>query len=136
MTIACGTIGTRAGPTAKPRPSARSPACTPPAASSPKADPPESTKASTSDTVIAGSRSAVSRPPGAPPSTLPEAVAGRSKTMAVTPEPSARSVAWPTRTPAMSVRRLCMDFGLPGQFPPPGLYQNRKNLSYKDNAVA
>ncbi len=29
-----------------------------------------------------------------------------------------------------------MDFGLPGQFPPPGLYQNRKNLSYKDNAVA
>ena len=44
--MAAGTIGTRAGPTAKPRPCSASAAWAPDAASSPKAEPPESTTAS------------------------------------------------------------------------------------------
>jgi hypothetical protein len=40
-------MGTRTGPTAKPRPAAASADCAPPAASSPKAEPPESRMAST-----------------------------------------------------------------------------------------
>ena len=83
-------------PTAMPRPCSRSAACTPPAASSPNADPPDSTIASTVSTVLCGASRSVSRPPGAPPSTLTDATAGRSNTITVTPEPSRRSSALPT----------------------------------------
>ena len=49
---------------------------------------------------------ASSRVPGPPPRTSIEATAGESKMIAVTPEASAASSAWPTRTPDMSVRRF------------------------------
>ncbi len=47
-----------------------------------------------------------SRVPGPPPRTSIEATAGESKMIAVTPEASAASSAWPTRTPAISVSRF------------------------------
>ena len=59
--IAAGTIGTRAAPTAKPRPASASAAMTPPPASSPKAEPPERTMASTRSTVCSGASRSVSR---------------------------------------------------------------------------
>src|SRR5262245_31573755 len=90
----------------KPRPRSASQACTPPPASSPKAEPPESVIASMASTVLTGSSRASSRVPGPPPRTSTEATAGLSNRMAVTPEASAASPAWPTLTPAISVRRF------------------------------
>ena len=104
--IAAGTIGTRAPPTAKPRPCSRSQACTPEAVSSPKAEPPDSAMASMPSTVCAGSSNAVSRVPGPPPRTSIEATAGSSKMIAVAPEPRRASVAWPIFSPGTSVIRL------------------------------
>jgi len=92
--------------TAKPRFCSFSQACTPDAASRPKAEPPASAIASMPSTVCAGSSSADSRVPGPPPRTSIEATAGWSKTIAVDPEPSRRSSAWPTFTPGTSVMRL------------------------------
>src|SRR3954447_17292468 len=90
----------------KPRPCSASQACTPPAASSPSAEPPDSAMASISWTVLSGLRRPSSRVPGPPPRTSIEATAGESKMTAVTPEASAASSAWPTRTPDMSVMRF------------------------------
>ena len=55
----------------------------------------------------AASRS-MSRVPGAPPRTSPDATAGSSNTMAVTPEASLASSALPTSRPGTSVIRLRM----------------------------
>jgi hypothetical protein len=44
--------------------------------------------------------------PGPPPRTSIEATAGRSNRIAVTPEAITASSAWPTATPAISVRRF------------------------------
>ena len=104
--IAPGTIGMTASRMRRPRPCSASQACTPPAASSPSAEPPESAMASIASTVLAGSSRPSSRVPGPPPRTSIEATAGWSKMIAVTPEARAASSAWPTRTPAMSVRRF------------------------------
>ena len=83
--IAAGTIGTRASPTAKPRPCAASQSMTPAAASSPNAEPPDSTIASTRSTSVAGPSSSVSRLPGAPPRTSTAATAGASAITTVAP---------------------------------------------------
>ena len=96
----------RASRIRKPRPCSRSQACTPEAASSPKAEPPDSTMASMPSTVCAGSSKAVSRVPGPPPRTSTLATTAASNTIAVTPEPSLASPAWPTRRPGISVMRL------------------------------
>src|SRR5262249_36151681 len=68
--------------------------------------------ASMRSTVLAGSRRAPSRVPGPPPRMSIAAMAGASKTIAVTPEPRRWSSAWPTRRPAMSVMRLRAAIGL------------------------
>src|SRR5664280_2024392 len=99
-------MGTRASRTWKPRPCSRSHDCTPEAASSPKAEPPDSAMASMPSTVCAGSSKAVSRVPGPPPRTSTLATTAASNTIAVTPEPSLPSPAWPTRRPGISVMRL------------------------------
>jgi hypothetical protein len=57
-------------------------------------------------TVCAGSSRAVSRVPGPPPRTSIEPTAGTSNTIAVAPEPSRVSSAWPTFRPGTSVMRL------------------------------
>jgi hypothetical protein len=62
--------------------------------------------ASISWTVLSGLRRPSSRVPGPPPRTSIEATAGESKMIAVTPEATAASSAWPTRTPDMSVMRF------------------------------
>ena len=104
--MAPGTMGMSWPATSKPRPISRSAACTPPTASSPKAEPPESTSASICCTVMSASSRAASRSPGAPPEMAMEAVAGASKTSAVTPDASAGSWAEPTLSPGTSVMRL------------------------------
>src|SRR5947199_3238376 len=75
-------------------------------ASRPKAEPPDKTSASTRSTVIAGSSSAPSRTPGAPPSIAIEATAGSTKIRAVTPEARRASAALPTLRPGTSVIRF------------------------------
>ena len=67
---------------------------------------PTSVMASMPSTVCAGSSSAVSRVPGPPPRMSIEPIAGSSKIIAVAPEPSRMSSAWPTLRPATSVMRL------------------------------
>ena len=105
--IAPGTIGMIAPRTSKPRPCSASQACTPPPASSPKAEPPDSAMASiglhgVGDDRAARLRGCRGRRRGhrSPPPT------GASKITAVTPDASAALSAWPTRTPAISVRRF------------------------------
>src|SRR3984893_9408065 len=56
--------------------------------------------------VRCGSSRSVSRVPGAPPRTSTAATAGSSNTIAVTPDASRASSAFPTKTPATSVMRL------------------------------
>src|SRR5215471_2972932 len=108
-TIAATAMGTLMAPMVMPRPWRRRSEMAPPGASRPNTEPPESSTASTPRTVISGSSSVVSRAPGAPPCVTAEATVGVSKTMAVTPLAIRASCAWPTRTPATSVRRLWED---------------------------
>src|SRR5215471_2763434 len=105
-TMAATAMGMLMAPMVMPRPCWRRNEMAPPGASRPNTEPPESSTASTPRTVISGSRSAVSRAPGAPPCVTAEATLAVSKTMAVTPLAIRASCAWPTRTPAKSVRRL------------------------------
>ena len=58
--------------------------------------------------MLIGSSRAPSRIPGPPPRTSTDATAALSKITAVTPEATAASWAWPTRTPGMSVSRFFM----------------------------
>src|SRR5882757_8070504 len=104
--MAPGTMGMTASRMRRPRPCSARKACTPPAASSPSAEPPESAIPSMASTVLSSSSTVSSRVPGPPPRTSIEATAGRSNMMAVTPEATEMSSAWPTRTPGMSVRRF------------------------------
>lgn len=104
--IAPGTMGTRTGPTAKPRPIARRPAMMPDPASRPKAEPPDRNRASTRSTIRSGARRSVSRVPGAPPITCTAATKGWSAVTTVTPERKPSSCALPRRRPATSVIRL------------------------------
>src|ERR1035441_3361062 len=62
--------------------------------------------ASMPSTVCAGSSRAVSRVPGPPPRTSTLATTAASNTIAVAPEPSPASPAWPTLTQGISVMRL------------------------------
>src|SRR4029453_15716210 len=103
-----GTIGTRAVRTANPRPCSRRRACTPPPASSPNAEPPESAMASIRSTERPASNRSASRVAGPPPRMSTDATTGSSNTIAVAPEPSRLSCAFPTRTPAMLVMRLAI----------------------------
>ena len=64
---------------------------TPSAAESPQDEPPDSTIASTCSTVMPGSSRALSRVPGAPPSTAIEAMVGLSNSATVTPVAPASS---------------------------------------------
>ena len=84
--------------------------------------------ASIASTVLSGSSSASSRVPGPPPRTSIEATAGVSKMIAVTPEASAASSAWPTRTPAISVRRFFKASVRERLAVPPRIYQPRGML--------
>src|SRR3979409_1950966 len=112
--MAPGTIGMMASRIRNPRPCSASQACTPPPASSPNADPPDNAIASICSTMLTGSSSAPSRVPGPPPRTSIAATAGESKTTAVTPDARAASSAWPTRTPAISGRRVFIACSLRG----------------------
>src|SRR5262245_51066715 len=108
-TMAATAMGMLMAPMVMPRPCWRRSEMAPPGASRPNTEPPESSTASTPRTVISGSSSVVSRAPGAPPCVTAEATLAVSKTMAVTPLAIRASCAWPTRTPAKSVRRLWED---------------------------
>ncbi|AQZ64292.1 hypothetical protein BKM31_25050 [[Actinomadura] parvosata subsp. kistnae] len=72
---AAGTIGTAPPATGKPVPASASRDITPQAALSPKALPPDRTTACTRSTRLRGSRSSVSRVPGAAPRTSTPATA-------------------------------------------------------------
>ena len=78
-------MGTRAGPTASPKPRSASQRIAPPAASSPKALPPVSSTACTCCTVLSGRSSSVSRVPGAPPRTSTPHTAPASQRTTVQP---------------------------------------------------
>ncbi len=109
-THAAGTTGTTCAgstPTRTPRPRSSSQAITPDAASSPYALPPVSTIASTRWTTLRGSSASVSLVPGPPPRTSTAATAppsGARTTVVPVSQPSPLRVAWPTRSPATSVR--------------------------------
>ena len=84
--MAEGTIGTIASAMATPRPRSFNHRMTPSAADSPKAEPPERQMASIRSTRQDGSSRSVSRVPGAPPRTSPEAIDGVSHNTTLTPE--------------------------------------------------
>src|SRR5581483_3864846 len=98
------TRGTRPPLVSNPTPRCSRCAMTPKQASSPNALPPASTTAWTRSTRCPGSSRSRPRMPEAPPRTSTAAVAPAGASTAVHPVRPARSVAWPTRSPATSVR--------------------------------
>jgi hypothetical protein len=82
---AAGTMGTRAGPTARPWPWRASQRSTPPAASRPNALPPVSSRPCTTGTAFSGLNKSVSRVPGAPPLCATPALAPSGHSTTVQP---------------------------------------------------
>src|SRR5438552_15781292 len=103
-----GTTGQGTGwaPKVKPTPRLDNSMVTLPAASRPNTDPPDSTTACTCSTRLAGSSTAVSRLPGAPPLISMAVTAGASGRMTVVPLSASQFSALPTLMPATSVMRL------------------------------
>ena len=108
--IAPGTIGTSAGPTAKPRPCSRSQACTPPGRVEAEGRPArQHDRVDALDRLLRPQQIDLARARRAA-AHVREATAGSSNTIAVTPEASRASSAWPTLRPGTSVIRLRFTF--------------------------